>query len=395
MCAMPGRNPYRPGVGTRPLHLAGRDAEMRRFRSSLRGAPEIPANVRLTGLRGVGKTVLLQEFGTIAAAEGWATLDLEFEARHNTDESVTQVIGSACDKVQQDLSTAARVRARVGKAVANVRSMQVRYEELTFAFDNFDADRAVSVSRALLDTLGVAMRTGHKGLVLLLDEGQMLKDERNRRGEHPLSLLIAALSAIQKAEEPLALVLCGLPTLTNNLLEARTYSERMFRGERIGSLADAEARDAFVKPLEDTGVKLTGELIDAVAASVEGYPYFVQLWGAELWDAADHASLTDWGVELLEEVEPDIFRRLDVDFYEPRIASLTPAEQDLLLATATCLYPPLVTAQMNTTISKTPANINVLLGRLVTAGVVYRVRKGVYEYTAPKFYEFLNRRQPY
>lgn len=393
MCAMPGKNPYRPGVGTKPLYLAGREGEVRRFRSTLRGAPEIPANVRLTGLRGVGKTVLLSEFAAAAEDEGWSTLSLEMEARHNTDERLVKVIGGACEQHQRRQSTTERLRAKAGNAVKAVRgSVKVSYEELTFSLGDYESDRASDLSKVLAETTAVANRTGGRGLVVLLDEAQMLRDETNRKGEHPLSLLIAAVSALQKQEVAVSLVLCGLPTLTGNLLEARTYSERMFRGEIIDSLSLDAAREAFVQPLADSGVVADTELVDAVLDSVEGYPYFVQLWGAQLWDAADHADLQHFSLDLLADVEPEIYRRLDVDFYAPRIASLTPAEQDILLATERCHYPPLVTADMNTASPKTAANVNVLLGRLVKAGVIYRVRKGVYEYTAPKFYDYLKRR---
>lgn len=393
MSAVLGKNPYRPGVGTRPLYLAGRETEVRRFRSALRGAPEIPGNVRLTGLRGVGKTVLLSEFESAAKEEGWTALTLELEARHNTDQRVVSFVGSACEAYQQRLSTTQKLRAKAGHAVKAIRGVvQVSYEELTFSLGDYETDRAGDLSKILAETTAVAIRTGHYGFVLLLDEAQMIRDEQHRGGEHPLSLLIAAVSALQKHEVPIVLALCGLPTLTGNLLEARTYSERTFRGENIGSLQRIEAYQAFVRPLAGTGVEADPALVDKVLESVEGYPYFVQLWGAHLWDAADHADLHRFSVDLLEVVEPDIYRRLDIDFYAPRISSLTPAEQDLLLATEKCDYPPLVTADMNTVIPKTPANVNVLLGRLVTAGVIYRVRKGVYEYTAPKFYDYLKRR---
>jgi hypothetical protein len=393
MCAMPGRNPYRPGVGTKPLHLAGREGEVKRFLSTLRSSPEIPANVRLTGLRGVGKTVLLSEFGEAARREGWTTMSLEIEARHNTDERLVKVLGSACEHAQQELSITERVRAKAGNAAKVVRgTVKVTYEELTFSLGDYETDRAGDLSKLLAETTAVATRTGYYGLVVLLDEAQMLRDETSRKGEHPLSLLIAAVSALQKKEIPIALVLCGLPTLTGNLLEARTYSERMFRGEIIDSLAGAAAREAFVEPLADSGVTADDDLVGAVLESVEGYPYFIQLWGAQLWDAADHADVHHFTRDLLDEVEPEIFRRLDIDFYEPRIVSLTPAEQDLLLATGTCNYPPLVTADMNTVSPKTAANVNVLLGRLVKAGVIYRARKGIYEYTAPKFHDYLKRR---
>jgi hypothetical protein len=125
---------------------------------------------------------------------------------------------------------------------------------------------------------------------------------------------------------------------------------------------------------------------------VEGYPYFLQLWGSELWDAADLAGVRRLTFKLLDATRQDIYARLDRDFYEPRMATLTPAEQDLLVASASCPYPPLRSADLGRASRKTPANVNVLLGRLVEAGALYRVRKGEYSYTAPKFHDYLVRR---
>jgi DNA-binding transcriptional ArsR family regulator len=168
----------------------------------------------------------------------------------------------------------------------------------------------------------------------------------------------------------------------------------MFRGEEIGSLKPDEAREAFIKPLIEieSPVLVSEDLVDAVIEEVEGYPYFIQLWGAELWDAADAVHTTRLTKALLHATRPYIYQRLDLDFYEPRVSTLTPAEQDVLLASAECRYPPLVVADLNEAINKSPGNVNVLLGRLVENGVLYRVRKGQYEYTAPKFRDFLVRR---
>lgn len=198
--------------------------------------------------------------------------------------------------------------------------------------------------------------------------------------------------ALQGQELPLAVVVCGLPTLTANLQKARSYSERLFRGEDIGSLEKDEALAALVRPLEQSGRTADEEVADAVIEEVENYPYFIQLWGSELWDAADLAGLDRLTPELLAEVRPEIYQRLDRDFYEPRVATLTPSEQDVLLASAGCPYPPLLASDLNRATAKTPNNVNVLLGRLVDAGVLYRIRKGAYAYTAPKFREYLQRR---
>ena len=166
----------------------------------------------------------------------------------------------------------------------------------------------------------------------------------------------------------------------------------MFRGEEVGRLDTPEAAAAFTEPLKPTRIRASADLVDRVVKEVEGYPYFIQLWGAELWDAAVDAGTEELSMAILKATTPEIYTRLDIDFYEPRLATLTPAEQDVLLASADCSYPPLETIDLNGLIPKSPGNVNVLLGRLVEAGVLYRLRKGQYEYTAPKFREYLLRR---
>jgi hypothetical protein len=392
MTAAKGKNPYRPGVGTRPVFLAGRDPSTRRFRSVLRAAPEQPANMRVTGLRGVGKTVLLHEFQSIAEDMNWANAFLELQPSHNTDADIVSALNSTLRVARERLSRGERLRNAVGSAVRSAGTIGIAWGDFQLTYDPPGRAGGEDLARALFETVEMALQKGHDGFVLLLDEAQVIRDESKASGAHPLSLLISSVVSLQKAEIPLGMVLCGLPTLTGNLLKARSYTERMFRGEKVDSLTREEAREAFVVPLEGTGVIAEPELVDIAIGEVEGYPYFVQLWGAELWDAAVIAEVPDLSVALLNAARPEIYRRLDLDFYEPRVSTLTPAEQDVLLATADCDYPPLVVANMNQAISKTPANINVLLGRLMESGVLYRLRKGQYEYTAPKFRDYLIRR---
>lgn len=387
-----GSNPFRPGVGTRPLHLAGRDAEMRRFGSVLRGAPENPANVRLTGLRGVGKTVLLHEFERIAEKDGWAVAFVELQPRHNRDATLAESLVTLCSRTKERLSKVERLRAAAGKARALVGNLGVTYRDVTVSIGAGET-RERDLSLALFEVTEMAVSRTHRGFAILLDEAQVLRDDRAPQGEHPLSMLIAAVSNLQKQELPVAIVVCGLPTLTGNLLKARTYTERMFRGEKIGSLDSVAAREAFIRPLtEASGMTAERVLVEDVLAAVEGYPYFIQLWGAELWDAAVVQETRRLTRELLVTIEPEIYRRLDLDFYEPRVQTLTPAEQDVLMTAAHCPYPPLKVSDIHAQIDKTPGNVNVLLGRLADEGVIYRLRKGQYEYTAPKFYDYLQRR---
>ncbi|HET9163418.1 MAG TPA: ATP-binding protein [Solirubrobacterales bacterium] len=374
--------------------MAGRDQPMRRFGAMLRAAPEQPANMRLTGLRGVGKTVLLGEFQQIAEENGWASAVLEFQPGHNREDSMVSALFNIAQESKARLSRIERIKKAVGGAVRSAGTLGVGWNEFQVTYDPIAEQRQEDLTKALFEVVEMAVEKGRTGFVLLLDEAQVVRDETKRAGEHPLSLLISSIVALQRREIPLGLVLCGLPTLTGNLLKARSYTERMFRGEEIGSLEEREAREAFEQPLaeSDSEVSAEADLVSRVIDEVEGYPYFIQLWGAEIWETAEIAGVIHLTNDLLDAARPDIYRRLDLDFYNPRVETLTPAEQDVLLGTAGAEYPPLVVSKLNDAINKAPANVNVLLGRLVEAGVLYRLRKGEYDYTAPRFRDYLLRR---
>ncbi|WP_157930996.1 ATP-binding protein [Mycobacteroides abscessus] len=381
-------------MGLTPTHLTGRDREIRRFLSTLASAPDIPASVRITGLRGVGKTVLLRKLEEVASEQDWATVQLELQPQQNSNSGLIGTLTHTLDRLRRDLSIATRVRRGIASAANTVRRVTtVEWEGVSWSLAGDLAGDASELGEELQKTVDAALKAGKTGFALLLDEAQVLSDDKSRSGDHPLSVLISAVSTLQRAGSPLALVLCGLPTLTVNLLAARTYTERMFTGEEVSSLDRPSAEDAFVLPLHDTGYSATPQLVNAVLDEVEGYPYFIQLWGKELWEIARVSGTSELSEPLLAEAREEIYRRLDLDFYEPRIASLTPAEQDLLVDSGKCPYPPLMVSDLNSRSPKSSGNVNVLLGRLVGENVIYRERKGQYIYTAPGFYEYLERRR--
>ncbi len=394
MTAQPKRNPYRPGVGLTPPFLAGRDGTLRRFEAMLRAAPEQPANMRITGLRGVGKTVLLKEFEERAAKYGWVVRYLELGPDQNTDTGLTATVTELAAKAQRDISRIQRARAAAGAVASSVSKLRFTWNDVTVSFDPAAGGGAgQEIAKPLFETCQLAARKQFEGVMLLLDEAQVVRDEKGTRGSHPLSALLTAVVALQRREIRLGLVLSGLPTLAGNFLRARSYTERMFRGEEIGRLHGNEARQALIEPLKNGPITADPSVIDDVVGEVDGYPYFIQLWGCELWDSANLSGQSVITRPLLRVTREDIYHRLDADFYAPRISTLTPAEQDLLLATVeTPSYPPLHASDMQDVSNKSPANINVLLGRLVEAGVLYRLRKGEYDYTAPRFREYLERR---
>ena len=392
---VPIKNPYRPGAANTPLFLAGRESQERILRAILRGAPEIPANYRITGLRGVGKTVLLKHFEEVTKRElNWAVGRLQLEPRHNREDAIVGVLHDLLLDVQAQVSRTESFRQKTEAVISGARSLAtMTFEDVTVSLGGSANSKESNLAADLLETARIAVKSGRAGLVLMLDEAQVLVDDKDRDGQHPLSLLIAAVNTLQEQQVPIALVLCGLPTLIANLLKARTYSERMFRGEEVGRLTRDQTREAFLRPLDGTGKEASEDLLNAVMDDVEGYPYFVQLWGAELWDDAVDTSSNVLTSDLLQGLREAIFKRLDHDFYSPRIDSLTPAEQDLLLLTGDCDYPPLRTADIHNVTSRKQGNVNVLMGRLADQGVVYRLQKGLYEYTAPKFHEYLIRRK--
>src|SRR5713226_4855041 len=268
MSASLGKNPFRPGVGTKPLYLAGRDQSLRRFGSVIRAAPEQPANMRLTGLRGVGKTVLLGEFRAVAQEMEWAAAFLELQPGHNTDDAVSAALMAALTATREEVSRVERLKNAVGGAARRAGTLGVEWGEFRMTYEPGATPVREDLARALFETVESMISHGKDGLMLLLDEVQVIRDETRPTGQHPLSLLVAAVSSLQKAELPIGMVLCGLPTLTGNLLRARSYTERMFRGEEIGSLDPDDAKDALVRPLADSPVVLDPGLAERVVEEV-------------------------------------------------------------------------------------------------------------------------------
>lgn len=292
------------------------------------------------------------------------------------------------------MSTARKLRANANDALAAGRSVfKVTIEDVTCSLAG-GTDSEAELAEVLFAVTEAAVKTGHAGYAILLDEAQVVRDDLDRDGEHPLPMLVATVNALQEAEVPIALVLCGLPTMKANLQKARTYSERMFKAEQIGALDGnpGPARDAFIVPRQATSITADETLIARVLDEVEGFLFFIQLWGAELWEAAFDSGRSRFTEQMLDAIEEQIYHRLDEEFYSGRIETLTPSEQDVLMLSAKCPYPPLKTSDIRNHSDKSNGNINVLMGRLTDQGVLCRTQKGQYEYTAPKFAEFLRRR---
>src|SRR5271154_3935152 len=175
MSQVSGKNPYRPGVGVRPLYLAGRGGPLRRFAALLRAAPGPQAGMRGGGLRGVGKSVLLEEFADHAQELDWEPALLELQPSHNTDEALTAVLGALLERTRQRLSRLARLRSVAGRAL-RATSMALTWEDVSLAV-SFGSEREEDLARDLFSTVERALAKGRDGVVLLLDEAQLVRDE--------------------------------------------------------------------------------------------------------------------------------------------------------------------------------------------------------------------------
>lgn len=387
-------NPFRPGVGTRPLLLAGRDEEIEDFRRGLRNAPGIFGNLKVIGLRGVGKTVLLGEYESIAAAEGWATVSIEIEPRHNAELSLTSAIGYACHSMAMKVSLAERAMAQIDRLRDAVKRIGINHGEVSVNLDLGRQTDERPLTEVLVAAVECATGSGRKGLVLLLDEAHALRDDGAQNGEHPVTMLLTAIAGLQRKGAPLLFVVCGLPTLQTNLQKARTYSERMFLGAEIDRLEGDDARDALLGPLGETLMDADEDFVVELLERADGYPYFIQLWGAEMWDTAVSLGMSRLTLELLRSRQFRVMKRLDRDFYRPRFDLLSPVLQETLTLAGRCQgYPPIRLAELQELTWQDPKSVSKNVGRLVEAGALYRRRPGEYEYSAPGFHGYLLRRR--
>lgn len=401
------KNPYKPGVGTRPPFLAGRDEQLRRFGRILEDYPEKRNNLRMTGLRGVGKTVLLKEFERAARRQGWVVVRRDLSPRLCVEEDFAVAMADYLRDAVEQLSVIVKVKNRVTQA-ARAAISQV----------TLDLGEGVSVSLApgtaqpksvLDDRLRVALsEVGRlargRGVALLFDEAHTLFDTP-RKAQYPLGALLSAFVAVQDEEDdplPVMLVLCGLPPLIGNIHRARSNAERLFKAEQIGNLSvrgDREALSdaalALVQPARDSGEILFDDATaEAIARDVDGYPFFVQWFGEALWDAADVAAQTRIDAELYATRRALVQGALDDEFFEPRYRDARRADQGTLRIASSLGGERFEKSEIDAATGRSSGAISQSLNRLIADNLLYRDDHGVYAYTAPLFGDFLRRRHP-
>ncbi len=392
-------NPFRPGAGHPPPYLAGREAEKQIFERLLR-QDAITENLVLTGLRGSGKTVLLDSLKNLAMRRGWlwTGADINESASVNEANLATRLCADLAIKTSS-------VVVSKTQSIAPGFASESRTVEQGLGFDALKQVFAETPGLPL-DKLKAAIEFGWnaladsdsriRGIIFAYDEAQNMSDHAEK-DQFPLSLLLDVFQSMQRKGLPLMLALTGLPTLYPKLVDSRTYAERMFRSAFLESLSEPETRDAILKPIEGNDqVTLNRETVGAIVRMSGGYPYFIQFICREVYDAftirPDKGRAGKVPVREIEE-------KLDADFFSGRWSRVTDRQRELLSIIAgleSCedefSISEIVEKSRSAPIKPFSAsNVSQMLAALAGQGLLYRNRHGKYTFSVPLFGAFIRR----
>jgi hypothetical protein len=393
------KNPFRPGAGHMPPYLAGRQAEEQEFRRLLK-QETILENLILTGLRGVGKTVLLEKLKPIAIQEGWLWVGTDLSETTSVSEANLAIrIITDLSVVTSALTLSVGQSRGAGFTGQNSPILQpVNYAYLLRIYEETPGLVVDKLKNVLELVWSLVKQTDRKGVIFAYDEAQNLADNVPKE-QFPLSVLLDTFQSIQRKDTPFMLVLVGLPTLFPKLVEARTYAERMFRVVALAQLSDKDRKDAIRKPIEDERcpIKLTESSVEIIAELSGGYPYFIQFICREVYDI--WIQRIHDGTETAIPID-EITRKLDTDFFAGRWAKATDRQRELLYVIAQLedssdgefAVHDVVDAS-NSKLEKGFSNSHVsqMLVSLANAGLVYKNRHGKYSFAVPLMDGFIRR----
>ena len=392
-------NPFRPGAGHSPPYLAGRQTEREEFLRLLeQGA--VLENMVLTGLRGVGKTVLLDSFKPLATGRGWIWVGADLSESASLSEENLAI--RLCADLSPTTSNVVVSREEVRRAGFATEHETIErtlgYETLRAAYNGIPG-LPIDKIKGVLEIAWRALSNppNIRGVIFAYDEAQNLSD-RSAKEQYPLSLLLDSFQSLQKKGLPLMLVLTGLPTLFPKLVEARTFSERMFRVVVLGRLSESESEEAIRRPIEDEQcpMKLMDGSVKRIIEISGGYPYFVQFICKEVYDA--FIQRHDQGESASVPVA-EIQQKLDVDFFSGRWARVTDRQRELLVVISRLdrcdeeFTVQEVVEESRRYLNKpfSGSHVSQMLVALTSQGLVYKNRHGRYSFSVPLLGGFIRR----
>lgn len=383
-------NPYTPGAGLVPSYLAGREDTMKEAQevvvSLVHGFPT--RSVVYYGLRGVGKTVLLNKIEEIVEEKDVLYEHIEVSERSSFKTAISLHI----QKLIKQLSIKEQAKSYVQKAWAVLKAFKITYSpegEVGVGFDG-DIVAAAGVSDTgnfqndlteLFLAMGNLAQKSERAVCIFIDEIQYLKDDE-------FEALIAAVHRVNQRGLPIALFAAGLPKIAKIAGDVKSYAERLFSFIPIDSLDQDAALLALVEPARKLGVTYTEDAVKEMVAVTGGYPYFLQEYGKQVW-----AFIKDQQIDLaaVKEAYPVFERNLDESFFKVRYDRATPREKEFMMAMADCGELPCSMNQVASKMGSTVSSISPLRGQLIYKGFIYAARYGEVDFTVPRFKEYLRR----
>jgi hypothetical protein len=383
-----------------PPYLAGRKAEEQEFRRLLQQTT-ILENLILTGLRGVGKTVLLETFKPLAIQEGWLWVGTDLTETVSVSEAnfATRIL-TDLSVVTSTLSLNAGQIEGVGFTASPTSIQQpVNYDFLKRMFDNSPGIVLDKLKGVLEFIWSLVKQTDRRGIIFAYDEAQNLADHAQRE-QYPLSVMLDLFQSIQRKGIPFMLALSGLPTLFPKLVESRTYAERMFRVVSLGQLDDKDRKEAITKPVSDAAcpISFSEPSVETIANLSGGYPYFIQFICREVFDI--WIQRLGLGEEMAIPVD-SIRRKLDTDFFAGRWARATDRQREMLYVISTLensdgeFSVQEIVDMSHTVLDKgfSSSHTNQMLVTLANSGLVYKNRYGRYSFAVPLMGSFILRQR--
>ena len=388
----PVTNPFAPGAGTRPPELAGRDDLREVVRVAIarvrRGNPA--KSIIMVGLRGVGKTVLLDQMRDDAEALGIQTLRIEAPEGRSLPAMLAPQLRQALLRLSRSEQAKDLAQRALRGLAGFAKALRVTYHDIEIGIDlepepgladNGDLEHDLS---ALLEAAGLAAQKAGTALVIFIDELQYVP-------ESELAALITAMHRCSQRRVPVTLVGAGLPQLRGRMGEAKSYAERLFDFPEIGPLQPGDAAAAIRKPVVEQGAEITPAAIERIIDETQGYPYFLQEWGKHAWDAADASPIDDGDVRA---AGITAIAALDESFFRVRLDRLTPAEKRYLRAMAELGPGPHRSGAIADRLGREVTALAPTRSALIRKGMIWSPSHGDTAFTVPLFDRFMKRSIP-
>jgi AAA ATPase domain len=388
----PVKNPFAPGAGSPPPELAGRDELLERARIALLRLKDgrHAKSLILLGLRGVGKTVLLNEIKEIAQKEGYLPATIESTENKRLALLLIPEVRRILFKISAGEKVNQSAKRALGVFRSFINSIKIKMDDFEFGLDiqpekgegdsgDLDADLS-----ALFVALGEAAKSKSQPILFSIDEIQYLNED-------DLSALIMAFHQMSQKQLPVVLVGAGLPQLAGLAGNAKSYAERLFDFVTVGPLNRQDAGDAIHEPITREGAHIEGSALDEIFSVTSGYPYFLQTWGYESWNAARQSPITR---ENVEAATPIAITRLDESFFRVRFDRLTPSEKKYLRAMAELGPGPHRSGDIAELLKRGVQQVAPLRNGLIKKGMIYSPAHGDTMFTVPLFDQYLRRVVP-